>query len=95
MDAPKQYTLRVEADGKLELPAEFRAEFNLEAGDMVTVIHIDGHLIIAPRPLIVSEMADKIAELVEQAGLTVEDLIEAGHQVGARLFEEQYGGLVR
>jgi len=87
------FTVQMRPDGALELPAEFRAEFNLEAGDMVTVIRINGHLIIAPRPLIVPEMADKIAELREQAGLTVDDLLAGLETVGQQLYEEQYGSL--
>jgi bifunctional DNA-binding transcriptional regulator/antitoxin component of YhaV-PrlF toxin-antitoxin module len=85
------YTVQMGPDGKLELPANFRSEFNLEAGDPLILIRIDGHWIITPKPLVVPEMADKIAGLVDKAGLTVEDLIAGLETVGQQLYEEQYG----
>ena len=89
------FTVQMRPDGALELPAEFRAEFNLEAGDMVTVIRINGHLIIAPRPLVVVEALDQLNTLMTEAGVTFEDLMETGRQIRAKLFEEQYGRLAR
>ncbi len=87
------FVVQMRADGTLELPADFRAEHNLAAGDPLTIIRINGHLIIAPRPLIVPEMANKIAELREQAGLTVDDLLAGLEAVGQQLYTEQYGSL--
>jgi len=85
------YTAQIKADGTLELPATYRSELRLEAGDPVTIIRVNGHLIISPRPLVVPEMAAKIAELREQAGLTVDDLLAGLETVGRQLYEEQYG----
>jgi bifunctional DNA-binding transcriptional regulator/antitoxin component of YhaV-PrlF toxin-antitoxin module len=92
--AIETFITQMKADGTLELPADFRAKHNLAAGDPLTIIRINGHLIIAPRPLIVPEMADKIAELREQAGFTINDLLAGLETVGEQLYAEQYGNPV-
>lgn len=85
------FVVQIRADGTLELPVSYRAELQLEAGDPVTIIRVDGHLIIAPRPLVVPEMTEKIAELREQAGLTVDDLLAGLETIGQQLYEDRYG----
>jgi bifunctional DNA-binding transcriptional regulator/antitoxin component of YhaV-PrlF toxin-antitoxin module len=85
------YTAQIKADGTLELPETYRSELKLEAGDPVTIIRVNGHLIISPRPLVVPEMTEKIAGFREQAGLTIDDLVAGLETVGQQLYEEQYG----
>lgn len=88
---PKQYLLRLGANGQLELPQSIIEQFRLEEGDELALVQIDSLILFAPKPLIVPEMADKIADLREKNGLTVEDLIEGLQTTGPELYLEQYG----
>ncbi len=88
---PKQYLLRLGANGQLELPQSIIEQFRLEEGDELALVQIDSLFLFAPKPLIVPEMADKIADLREKNGLTVEELIEGLQTTGQELYIEQYG----
>ena len=88
---PKQYVLRLGANGQLELPISLIEQFRLEEGDELTLFQIDGMFFFSPKPLVVPEMASKIADLREEAGLSVEDLIGSLESIGQELYQEQYG----
>ena len=87
----ESYIVPLGADGKLELPADFRTEFNLEPGAPLTLIRIDGHLIIAPKPLVVFEALDKLNALMAETNTTWDELMQKGREFRARRFEAQYG----
>ena len=87
----ESYVVQLGADGKLELPTDFRAEFNLEAGDPLTIIRIDGHLIIVPTPLVVFEALDRLNALMAETNTTWDELMLKGREFRARRFEAQYG----
>ena len=88
---PKPYTLRVGINGQVELPKNLLAQYNLEEGDELNIIQLESVILLAPRPLVVPEMANQIAQVREQAGLSVDDLVAGLETVGQELYLEQYG----
>lgn len=91
----KQYTVELDNNGQLTLPADFRTELKLEAGGQLTLVQVEGYWLILPKPLVVLEALDTLNSLMTEVGATFEGLMETGQEIRANLFEEQYGDLVR
>ncbi len=84
-------TLQLRQRGTLTLPAKLRAKYNLEAGDVLTLVELDGVFLLAPRVSVVPKLAAEIERLRQEAGLSVEDLLEGLDEERRRYYEEHYG----
>lgn len=60
----------------MTLPVRMRERYALEDGDPVTLVDLDGVIVIAPRVGIVPKLAAEIQGIRTDAGLTVEDLVK-------------------
>lgn len=84
-------TLQLRQRGTLTLPAKLRAKYNLEEGDVLTLVELDGVFFLAPRVSVVPKLAAEIERLRKEAGLSVEDLLEGLDEERRRYYEEHYG----
>lgn len=68
-------TVHVRQRGTLTLPAKLRAKYRLDNGDTLTVLDLDGSILLSPKIPVVPQLAAEIERLRQDAGLTVEDLL--------------------
>ncbi len=68
-------TVQIQPRGRVMLPAKLRAKYGLDAGDNLTVIDLDGSILLSPRPTVVPTLAAEIEKLRRAAGLDVADLL--------------------
>jgi len=68
-------TIQLRGRGSLTLPAAFRRRYNLEDGDPITVVDLDGALLLTPKAGLVSRLAAEIERARIEAGLDVNDLL--------------------
>jgi len=85
------YVLRLSGEGQITLPEELREELAITEGDLFSLVRINSYLLLFPKRLVVPEMADKIAELAEAKGITLDDLLAGLNEVGEKLYRERYG----
>ncbi|MFQ5857544.1 MAG: AbrB/MazE/SpoVT family DNA-binding domain-containing protein [Anaerolineae bacterium] len=85
------YIVRLSGDGQITLPEELREELAVTEGDLFSLVRINSYLLLFPKRLVVPEMADKIAELAETKGVTLDDLLAGLDEVGEQLYRERYG----
>ncbi len=83
-------TVKLQGQGRITLPAEWRQELALSPGDDFTLIKLNGYFLLAPRRLVVPEMADTIARLAAERGVTLSDLLAGLREERALLYEERY-----
>jgi len=88
------YEVNVDAEGNLALPVELREALGLQAGDTLTLVQTEDHLLLIPKRLLVPEFADYLSKLLAEKGLTVSDLLASSEEIRDELFEERYGGLL-
>ena len=67
-------TLQVRERGVLTLPAEIRSKYGIEAGDTFRLLDLDGIFVLTP---MVPELAQEIERLRVDAGLSLDDLLQA------------------
>jgi bifunctional DNA-binding transcriptional regulator/antitoxin component of YhaV-PrlF toxin-antitoxin module len=68
-------TVQICQRGTLTLPAKLRAKYRLDDGDSLTVLDLDGTILLSPKVAIVPKLAAEIERLRRAAGLAVEDLL--------------------
>lgn len=84
-------TVQIRQRGVITLPAELRQRHNLEPGDILTIIELDGTLFMAPKVSVVPKLVAEIERLRQEAGLSVEDLLEGLDEQRRRYYREKYG----
>ena len=68
-------TVQIRQRGTLTLPAKLRAKYRLDDGDSLTVLDLDGTIVLSPKVPIVPKLAAEIEHMRQDAGLSVEDLL--------------------
>lgn len=78
--------VQLRARGTLTLPSRVRERYALEEGDPITLVDLDGVVLLAPRLGVVPKLAAEIERLRRAAGVSEEELI-----AGVAEERERYG----
>ena len=84
-------TIQVRKRGTLTLPAELRERYKIKSGDTFRLIDLDGIFVLTPLVPMVPELAREIERARLEAGLSVEEMIEALRDQRKRYVTEKYG----
>ena len=69
-------TLQVRQRGTVTLPMRLREKYQIEDGDVFTLIDLGGAFLFAPGVSVVPRLVAQIEQIRKQEGLSVDDLIE-------------------
>lgn len=72
--------IQMRGRGTLTLPSPMRDRYALSEGDPMTLVDLDGVMVLSPKVGVVAKLAAEIQKLREESGLSVEDLIEGQAQ---------------
>src|SRR6266705_5887438 len=67
-------TIQVRGRGTLTLPASLREKYRLAEGDPLTVVDLDGAVLLSPRVLVVPRLAAEMERLRRGRKLSLKDL---------------------
>ncbi len=70
-------TVRLARRGVLTLPKPIREKYGLREGDVLTLIDLDGMLLLSPRESRIDMLANRIREELETQGETLESMLRA------------------
>ena len=73
----KSFTVQVAQRGLVTLPHEVRKAHNIEPGQLMTLLDLDGVFVLSPRPSQVDTLADKITQELADRGETLESMLVA------------------
>ena len=83
--------LQMRSKGSLTVPVELRRKYGLEEGDLLTLIDLgDGSFLLTPRVSQVDRLADRVAEAVQDKGVTLEDLLQVLNEERERYYQDNY-----
>ncbi len=85
------YIVQLSGEGEIPLPKELRDELAVTEGDLFSLVKINSYLLLVPKRLVVPEMTDKIAQVAEEEGVTLDDLLAGLDEVAEQLYQERYG----
>lgn len=72
----KARTVQLRGRGTVTLPARLRERYDLSEGDPLTLVDLDGAILLSPRVAVVDKLSAEIEYLTTQAGLSLDDLLD-------------------
>lgn len=86
----KPYTVQVRQRGQVTIPRKLRESLAIDDGDTLTVVPVGEALVLVPRTLRVPELADRLASMMDEAGLSLGDLLDDLPRIREELYRERY-----
>jgi bifunctional DNA-binding transcriptional regulator/antitoxin component of YhaV-PrlF toxin-antitoxin module len=84
-------TVQIRRKGVITLPIELRRQYNLDEGDVFTLVDLGGgSFLLTPRVSQVARLGDQVAWLMEEEGVTLEEMLEALDQEREIYYQEHY-----
>ena len=70
-------TVKIRSKGTITIPAKLRKKYKLEEGQTLTIIDLSkGAILLTPKVFQVEKLANQIAEIFKDEGITFEDLLQ-------------------
>jgi len=69
-------TVQVRQRGSLTLPASMREKYGIRTGDSFQLVDLDGVFVLTPMTPMVPELAREIDKIRQEAGLSMEELLQ-------------------
>ena len=77
---PVSTTIQIRQRGTLTLPAALREKYGLADGDPLTLVDLDGAILLTPKILTVPRLAEQLERLRRKKGLKLKDLGGPGRE---------------
>lgn len=88
LDKPaEKYMVQVRARGQLTIPQLVRQSLSIREGDALTLVQIGDNILLSPRELQGPELGDRFTALMQEAGVTLADLLEELPEIRRELHE--------
>lgn len=81
-------TVQVRGRGTLTLPAAIRARYDLSDGDPLTLIDLDGAILLSPKLSVADKLSAEIEYLRTGAGISLDELLDGLREQRARYHAE-------
>lgn len=83
--------IQIRSKGTLTLPVELRRKYGLNEGDVLTLIDLgEGALLLSPKITQLDRLGDRVAQIMEEEGVTIDDLLGALEEERERYYQERY-----
>lgn len=85
--------IQIRKKGSLTLPVDLRNKYNLNEGDILTLIDLgDGAFLLTPRVSQVNRLGDRVAEAVADYNVSLDDLLSTLDEEREQYYREHYAG---
>lgn len=84
------YTAQVRQRGQFTIPQKIRESLNIEEGDSLNVSMIGDAILLTPKAIRTQELAEKIADMLDDEGISLADLLQDLPQIRADIYRERY-----
>jgi bifunctional DNA-binding transcriptional regulator/antitoxin component of YhaV-PrlF toxin-antitoxin module len=83
--------IQMRKKGSLTLPIELRNKYDLDEDDVFTLIDFgDGSFLITPRVSQVNRLGDRVSEILNEEGISVDDLLNTLDQEREAYYLDHY-----
>ena len=85
------HTIQVRKKGSFTLPMDLRTRYGVDEGDIFTLIDMgDGAFLLTPHHSQVNRLGDRVAEIMQESGVTLDDLLNTLDDERERYYQERY-----
>jgi AbrB family looped-hinge helix DNA binding protein len=83
--------IQVRKKGNITLPIDLRNKYGLDEGDIFTLIDLgDGSFLLTPHISQVNKLGDRVAEILGEENVSLDDLLITLDEERERYYQEQY-----
>jgi AbrB family looped-hinge helix DNA binding protein len=86
----KPYSVQVRQRGQVTIPQRLRESLAIEDGDTLTVLQVGDALLLAPRALKTPALMDRLADMLDESGVTLADLLSDLPRIREEIYRERY-----
>ncbi|MFW6140804.1 MAG: AbrB/MazE/SpoVT family DNA-binding domain-containing protein [Acidobacteriota bacterium] len=90
MGLNKSMVKEIKSRGQVTIPKKIRDEYNLEEGQLVSIIPVGDSLIITPKRLSLDEARRKIRKILKASDVSIEKLLKGMEEERNALYKETY-----
>ena len=84
-------TIQVRKKGSITLPMDLRTKYGVDEGDIFTLIDMgDGSFLLTPRISQVNRLGDRVADILGEEGVALDDLLNTLDDERERYYQEHY-----
>jgi AbrB family looped-hinge helix DNA binding protein len=84
-------TVQIRRKGVITIPAQVRRKYSLDEGDVFTLIDLgEGTFLLSPKVSQVAREGDKVAQMLAEQDVTLDDILETLDQERAAYYNEHY-----
>lgn len=84
-------TIQIRDKGVITMPAELRRQYDLNPGDVLTLIDLGGGaFLITPQVSRLARQADQVAQVLSEQGVTLDDILTTLDQERETYYREHY-----
>ena len=84
-------TLQIRGKGTLTLPIELRRKYNLDEGDIITLIDLgDGSFLLTSNASKVDRLGDRVAQILAEEGVSLDEILTVLEEERERYYAERY-----
>lgn len=84
-------TIQMRGKGTITFPASLRKKYSLEDGEFFQLIDVgDGSFFLVPKESKVMKSADKVAKMVSDANVTLDELLQTLDEERKQYYKENY-----
>jgi AbrB family looped-hinge helix DNA binding protein len=83
--------VQVRQRGTLTIPATLRERYGIKAGDTLNLVDLDGVFVLTPMVPMIPELAREIERLREEAGVSIEELLQGLREQRLQSYQERGG----
>jgi bifunctional DNA-binding transcriptional regulator/antitoxin component of YhaV-PrlF toxin-antitoxin module len=83
--------VQIRGKGSLTLPVELRRKYQLNDGDIYTLIDLgDGSFLLAPEVIAVDRLGDRVAAILAEEDISLEEVLQTLDEERQRYYQERY-----
>ena len=83
--------IQIRNKGSLTLPVELRRRYQLEEGDVLTLIDLgEGAFLLTPQRTRMDRIGERISQAMLEEGVTLDELMAALDEERERYYQERY-----
>jgi AbrB family looped-hinge helix DNA binding protein len=79
--------------GQLTIPAKLRRKLGLETDTEVLLIQVGQALMLVPRDKMLEQLSARMRQILQEAGVSVEEVLARLPETRKKLFKELYGDI--
>ena len=84
-------TIQIRKKGSLTLPVELRTKYDLDEGDVFTLIDLgEGSFLLTPRVSQITRLGSRISEILRDDNVSLDDLLSTLDQERESYYREHY-----